>query len=106
VKIGIKVGIDIVEVERFVNFGHKNIFSAGELEYIRGKNNSPETIAGLYSAKEAYFKAIGTGIIKSKLPEIEIAHDENGKPYYKNAPSVSLSISHTKTTAVAVCVIQ
>jgi holo-[acyl-carrier protein] synthase len=100
-----KVGIDIVEVERFTNFNYRGIFSPAESEYIRGKNDSPETIAGLYSAKEAYFKAVGTGIIKSKMPEIEISHDANGKPYYKNMPAASLSISHTKTAAVAVCII-
>jgi phosphopantetheine--protein transferase-like protein len=100
-----KIGIDIVEIERFAGFKYPDIFSAAELEYIQDKNNPPETTAGLYAAKEAYFKATGTGIIKSKLPEIEIAHDQNGKPYYRNNPTASLSISHTKTTAVAVCII-
>jgi holo-[acyl-carrier protein] synthase len=118
------VGIDIAEVERFIDLDintlHK-IFSAAEIEYIKGKGSPPdrqsqngrimsaersaETAAGIFCAKEAYFKAKGTGIIKSKLPETEIAHSENGQPFYKNDPSAALSISHTKTTAAAVCII-
>jgi holo-[acyl-carrier protein] synthase len=98
------IGIDIMEVDRFKGLNLDKIFSAAELEYIRSKNNTAETIAGLYCAKEAYFKAAGTGIIKSKLPAVEIAHDGGGRPYYKNDEKSCLSISHTRTTAVAVCI--
>jgi holo-[acyl-carrier protein] synthase len=99
------VGIDIEEVTRFRDKDISRIFSAAEQEYIHSKSLAPETIAGLYCAKEAYFKATGTGIIIGKLTEIEIAHDANGKPYYKNDLKASLSISHTKSNAVAVCII-
>ncbi len=99
------IGIDIVECERVDNLISDKVFSQSELAYIRKKNSSLQTVAGMFAAKEAYFKAKGTGIIKSKLPEIVIAHSENGQPFYEQDPQSTLSISHTKTTAVAVCII-
>ena len=99
------IGIDIVDCERCGGLVSEKIFAATELAYIKSKNNALDTVAGLYAAKEAYFKAKGTGIIKSQLPQVVIAHDELGKPYYANDPHSTLSISHTATTAVAVCLI-
>ena len=99
------IGIDIVDCERCGGLVSEKIFAATELAYIKSKYNALDTVAGLYAAKEAYFKAKGTGIIKSQLPQVVIAHDELGKPYYANDPQSTLSISHTATTAVAVCLI-
>ena len=99
------IGIDIVECDRVANLESDKVFSAEELDYLRQKNHALETVAGLFAAKEAYFKARGTGIIKSELPKIVIGHHENGQPYYVNLPQTALSISHTATTAVAVCII-
>jgi len=99
------IGIDIVECERVSNLLNNKIFSENELVYIHKKKNDLSTVAGLFAAKEAYFKAQGTGIVKSKLPQIEIGHHENGQPYYVNNGQAVLSISHTATTAVAVCII-
>ena len=99
------IGIDIVDCERVVGLISNKIFSQNELDYIHKKNNNLSTVAGLFAAKEAYFKAKGTGIVKSKLPEIEVGHHESGQPYFVNDAKVVLSISHTETTAVAVCMI-
>ena len=99
------IGIDIVECERVAGIVNDKIFSAEELAYIRKKNQALPTVAGLFAAKEAYFKAKGTGIIMSELPKVVIGHHANGQPYYANDPKTTLSISHTTTTAVAVCII-
>ncbi len=99
------IGIDIVECERVAELVSDKIFSAGELAYIRQKNNALPTIAGLFAAKEAFFKAQGTGIVKSQLPQVEIGHKTDGQPFYVNFPQSALSISHTNSTAVAVCII-
>ena len=108
-----KIGIDIIEVERMRGLGEKmnRVFSADEMKYLESKNFAPETIAGMFSAKEAFFKALGTGVMHGKLRQVEILHHQSGQPFYrlgndfeKNL-SVSLSISHTSKTAVAVCVI-
>ena len=99
------IGIDIVDCKRVQNLVNNKIFSESELDYISKKNFALSTIAGLYAAKEAYFKAKGTGIIKSQLPLVEVGHRVDGQPYFVNDIQASLSISHTETTAVAVCII-
>ena len=102
------IGIDIVDVGRKIP---KGVFSGYELEYIHDKGVvADQTAAGLFAAKEAYFKALGTGVPISKLAQIEIHHDSQGKPYYALLGSpvkgAALSISHTSKTAVAVCIMQ
>jgi len=110
-----KIGIDIQDIPRVKNIKPhhmERIFASSELEYITRKNSAPQTMAGLYAAKEAFFKALGTGVQHSKLTSVEIDHDKFGAPYYnlKNTEWVELktvlSISHSKNTAVAVCLIQ
>lgn len=99
------IGIDIVECNRVGGLINAKIFSPEELQYIDQKRGALPTVAGLFAAKEAYFKAKGSGIVKSELPKVAIGHHENGQPYYLNDPQAVLSISHTDTTAVAVCMI-
>ncbi len=99
------IGIDIVECDRVANLISDKIFSVEELDYIRKKKHALPTVAGLFAAKEAYFKAKGTGIVKSELPKVVIGHHANGQPYYAHDTQATLSISHTATTAVAVCII-
>ncbi len=99
------IGIDIIECERVGGIVNEKVFSTEELTYIKQKKCALPTIAGLFAAKEAYFKAKGTGIIKSKLPEIVVGHDKNGRPFFVNDSHAVLSISHTETVAVAVCII-
>ena len=102
-----KIGIDIIEVKRLKKIlGGPNegrFFTERELEYINGKGAGRfESAAGIFAAKEAYFKALGTGIAHGRIQDVEVTHDELGAPKIKGA---SLSIAHTLTTAVAVCIL-
>jgi len=115
------IGIDIQDVDRFESYASKpermeRMFTRRELDYISRKGHALETIAGMFCAKEAFFKAIGSGVNISQLLEVEIWHQKSGAPYYSLSPNIRkqhslstarifLSISHTKRTAVAVCVI-
>lgn len=99
------IGIDIEQCARLANLLTDKVFAPRELAYLQSKNNALPTAAGLFCAKEAYFKAKGTGVLRQQLPQVEIGHDANGKPYYVNDPAAVLSISHTADTAVAVCII-
>lgn len=114
------VGIDIMESDRFIDMDYDRltkIFSAREIDYLRKKNMAAETIAGIFCAKEAFFKALGTGLIPSNILALEVLHDQYGAPYYRFSPKlisehkilstaeVKVSISNTKTTAVAMCII-
>ncbi|MCL2846938.1 MAG: holo-ACP synthase [Firmicutes bacterium] len=109
-----RIGIDIIETTRMKKLIGTDriarIFTVSECEYLKTKNWAPQSVAGIFCAKEAYFKALGTGIHHGKLLDIEIIHDDMGAPSYniKNATlkhNATLSISHTRTTAVAVCII-
>ena len=103
------IGIDIVEIEDFARRDFSRIFTSRELEYINRATNSArktEVMAGIYSAKEAVFKALGLcGLGLDILREIEILHDDNGAPSCVfRGTYVQLSISHTRHTAVAVAI--
>ena len=115
-----KLGIDIEDVTHVAKLiGTTKIvrlFTAREIEYLENKKWAHATLCGFYCAKEAFFKAIVTGVLMSHLHDIEVLHDDNGAPYFVLAPAfakelglkdsqIALSISHTKTAAVAVCVI-
>jgi len=61
--------VDVVKVERLVEslqrFGErmeKRLFTEGELEYCRRHKNPNPHLAARFAAKEAAFKAIGTGL--------------------------------------------
>ena len=63
------IGVDVVKVERLVEslrrFGErmeKRLFTDGELEYCRRHKNPIPHLAARFAAKEAAFKAIGTGL--------------------------------------------
>lgn len=108
-------GIDLIEINKFTNlinnttFLNKN-FSINELAYLN-KHHNIQTLAGLYASKEAFLKALGVSLDGYDLKNIEILHDDKGKPYinlikkdidYKN---ISLSISHDNNMAIASVII-
>ncbi|NIA23127.1 MAG: holo-[acyl-carrier-protein] synthase [Proteobacteria bacterium] len=108
------VGVDIIEIKRFDNliekYGDKflkRIFTKNEIEYAKKRNNA-ESFAGMFAAKESFIKAYGEK--KLEFNEIEIIHDKNNKPSYKpkskTNDSLNLSISHDKTNAIAICIIE
>lgn len=112
------VGVDIIEIDRIAdavekeNFCRK-YFTDRENEYFDSKKNKYEKVAGNYAAKEAFSKALGTGIRNFALREVEILRDELGKPYIELSGDAKkaaqknwikrfhVSISHCRTYAVA-----
>lgn len=108
------VGIDILEVSRVENLVNLNkIFLQSEIDYINKFANKNERICGLFCAKEAVFKSLNLSNLNHK--DIEICHQENGKPYVKfynqtleyfnqNFDKIHISISHTKTMATAIAI--
>lgn len=78
-------GIDIIEVERIKRAAAKEgfrerVFTEAERQRLSAGNNDPQRIAGAFAAKEAVAKALGTGIGIVEWKEIEINHDERGRP--------------------------
>jgi len=111
------IGIDIIEVKRILNLIEKygerffqRILTENEINYCK-KFSKPELhFAGRFASKEAYSKAIGTGIGKNfGWKDIEILNNERGKPYIVHLKENSyseykyeISISHTEDYACAV----
>lgn len=55
-------------------------------------------LAGRWSVKEAFSKAMGTGIGKLSFQDIEVLSDEKGRPYISRSPFLGraiVSISHS-----------
>lgn len=117
------IGTDICEVKRFEKLSSNDaflnkVFTEKEIEYFKKRKFNPETIAGAFASKEAFFKAIGTGISTFSFKSIEILKMESGKPYVSlkdelkvfcenlGMIDLDLSISHDSGIAIAVVYIQ
>ncbi|PKK95705.1 MAG: 4'-phosphopantetheinyl transferase [Tenericutes bacterium HGW-Tenericutes-4] len=121
----VRVGIDSILVKRFSKLKNLNLFltknfTEYEINYINSKNKHKfETMAGIFSAKEAFLKSLQTGLFSAiSLIDIEVKHKETGAPYINLSKSaklvlkdeinseIALSITHTKKTATAICIIE
>ena len=117
------IGNDIIEIERIEkaiskeSFKNK-VYTQRELENIEKRGDRVETYAGIFSAKEAISKAIGTGVREFSLTDLEILNDDLGKPYVvvserldkiikskKETYQIEISMSHSKKYATAMAVI-
>ncbi len=118
-------GIDIVEVERIQKSIEKKdgflrlVFSPEEITYCQGQAGVFQSFAGRFAAKEAFFKALGTGWVGDlAFHEVSIKNDEHGRPFIqlsgktkealqdKENCTFHLSISHTKHYATAFVIIE
>ena len=82
-------GIDIVENLRLKkllfkkksNFKNK-IFTNNEIAYCEKRSNITNCYSKRFAAKEAFVKALGTGIRKNiNFKDIEVVNNHYGKPY-------------------------
>jgi len=120
------IGVDIIKIARFESMTPRfmtRVFTSRERAYLLNKNHA--SAAGLFAAKEAAVKALGTGFRGFWPNEIEVVHNKYGKPQvvlHKEAAriakmlakgksrfgrgyTINLSISHTDTDAIAFVVI-
>ena len=114
------IGIDLEQTARFLPLLKKDSFltrayTPGEREYIAARSASEETAAGIFCAKEALSKALGTGLFRMLFPEAEVCHDDQGAPYFHFSGSLAqrmdglrahLSISHSGEYAVAYVILE
>ena len=87
----IGIGTDIINIKRIEKIIKKNktnflikIFNKKEIQNIlKYKSNKASKIAMRFAAKEAFSKAIGTGIGNSlSFLDIEVLNNASGKPYF------------------------
>ena len=83
------IGTDIIEVKR-IKKSLKNksfvsrLFNENEILKCKKNKNSSNCFAKRFAAKEAFSKALGTGIAKGiNFNEIVILNEKNGKPFIK-----------------------
>ena len=118
------IGIDIVRIQRmerwlFMPGLLERYFHPRELEVSisRGKNDA-HSLAARFAAKEAFGKALGTGLAGIVLKDIMVINSNNGKPEIEvvntalsalensGADRVHLSLTHEHEYAAAMVVLE
>ncbi|MDR7871286.1 MAG: holo-ACP synthase [Tissierellaceae bacterium] len=116
----ITTGVDIVQISRIEKLMNNKrdlffnrIFTEKEINHIIKKGSNPKTVAGIYAAKEAISKSLGTGIGQVGWKDMEVIHDDKGKPHVNPSSKITpiletldinrfdLSISHDGDYAIA-----
>ena len=117
------IGVDIIDnrrVEKIIKkYGKrfkKRCFSEKEILIYKKKSNQTNFFAKRYAAKEAFAKALGTGLTKGmSWKDIEVDNDNYGKPFIvlhnnalttfnilsKSKGKIQLSLSDEKNYSVA-----
>ncbi|MHB1922613.1 MAG: holo-ACP synthase [Chitinophagaceae bacterium] len=119
------MGIDLIEVDRIgikirqeVGF-RELVFSKNEINYCETKSKPFQYYAARFAAKEAFFKALGTGWLDgTAFNEVEVMHDDLGKPdlillgktkknlIFLEKSKIFISITHLSSIAAAVVIIE
>ena len=122
------IGTDVVEVARIeqkvrTRQGFSQlVFSAHEMAYCQMLTHPFESYAARFAAKEAFLKAMGTGLQGThSLNEIEVKNEISGKPCLMLSPLLQekvkaifgvphfrlhVSLSHTSQMATAFVIIE
>ncbi len=92
------IGTDIVKISRisksikkktFVN----RLFNKDEIFKCKKTKNSANCFAKRFAAKEAFSKALGTGVAKGiNFKEIIVLNEKNGKPFIKLIKNTKKSV--------------
>jgi len=113
------LGVDIVELARMASMlRHRHFlshcFTPAEREVIASRPNAAEAAAGMFAAKEAVVKALGTGFSGIGFKSIELSYALSGMPTVRlsgaaqvqltrlGARRMQVSISHERHQAIAV----
>jgi holo-[acyl-carrier protein] synthase len=119
------IGIDLIEVERIrkqLTQGERfknRIFSPDEIAYCESKKNKAQNYAARFAAKEAFFKALGTGWRGGlAFNQVEILNDDLGKPEIrlhgkaeklieeKGITNICVSLTHLRDIASSIVTLE
>ena len=112
----VSVGIDLEEVGR-IRRSLENprfcarVFGAEEAAQLAGRGFPAQSAAACFCAKEAFGKALGTGVRGFSLREVQLLRRPSGQPYLRGRAlelarerglSFSVSVTHTREYAAVV----
>jgi len=119
------IGCDLIEVERIAcalerrrKAFYRRVFTEEEVAYSEARQDPALHLAARWAAKEAFFKALGTGLRGGSLHEVEVRNKPTGEPELlvwgrarkvmekKHGKFVHISLSHVTGMAMAVVVIE
>ncbi|NLJ30355.1 MAG: holo-ACP synthase [Clostridiales bacterium] len=116
----LSVGIDLVEIERIKKSVQNprfcgRVLGGSEYSQLALRGFPVQSVAASFSAKEAFSKALGTGLRGFSMNEVELLREPGGKPYLKlsgNALRIarernlvfSVSVTHTRAYAAVVVI--
>ncbi len=106
----IRLGTDIVYIPKFGKLLENEGFIKKVFHESECKNYNPENIAGIFAAKEAFFKAINK---KPDWLKVEVKKQKTGRPILmvsnelkENIEDTDISISHEKDYALATVLVK
>jgi len=118
------VGIDVVHIKRMERWFHNSkllerYFHPEEIASVVSRGNAgAQSLAVRFAAKEAFGKALGTGLADITLKDIMVFNKSNGKPELKlfgtaqkaleksGADRVHISLTHERESAIAMIVLE
>ncbi len=119
------LGLDLVSIPRFERFlerrgerGLRRVFTPGELAYCGSLPAPAASFAARFAAKEAFLKALGTGLVDHRWTDVEVVRADSGEPSLRlhggaaeaarsrGATTCHLSLTHTAELAGAVVVLE
>ena len=118
------VGIDVVHVNRMERWRKiprilERFFHPNELSDVLSKGSGINlSLAARFAAKEAFGKALGTGLAGIVLKDIMVRNRHNGKPEIEvfgsalsaleksGAARIHISLTHEKDNAIALVILE
>jgi holo-[acyl-carrier protein] synthase len=118
------IGVDVVHVGRIRHWESvpglvERFFHPDEVADARKRGAAaPLSLAARFAAKEAFGKALGTGLAGVRLGDIQVVNDRNGRPDILlhgsalarlgaiGGARVHVSLTHESDNAIAVAIIE
>jgi len=118
------IGVDAVYVKRMEKWIlnqklMEKFFHNDEVAYVTSRGKSAAlSLAARFAAKEAFGKALGTGLSKITLKDIMVVNNGSGRPEIKlfnsardafektGANKAHISLTHEKDSAIAMVVLE
>ncbi|MDR2370751.1 MAG: holo-ACP synthase [Treponema sp.] len=118
------IGVDVVHVDRFARWHTipglpERYFHPDELSSALSRGKGMDlSLAARFAAKEAFGKALGTGLVGIVLKDIRVVNNHNGRPEItlfgtarkalakSGASRVHVSLTHERDNAIAMVVLE